>query len=318
MELKQHVVNGIDWSVVGLVGAMVVLSVVGAAFALRYSGLGLKRRPVAKEFNYLWRARSFTMILAATYALSNLLRLQIFWGPASVFRDGGFYPSTVCRVYTAATYGVFEPAFLLLALFALLYSVQGRESSPNPNFNIVLFSAGFSLPTCAAQLVAALFTRIFDLNYAGSHLLRMLFSTQDTSLQEHCPPNTRPGSCSFCTFPLLSTFISTAFAAVYLTALWVVTQRIATVVINKALVRRVRLIQLLITTFVLISLACRGVTVLFEPFELGFEALIDARSGASTPASRPSAKAAPSSSSCHSLAASYSPPPRPRPAESRR
>ncbi len=52
--------------------------------------------------------------------------------------------------------------------------------------------------------------------------------------------------------------------------------------------------------------------------ELGFEALIDARSGASTPASRPSAKAAPSSSSCHSLAASYSPPPRPRPAESRR
>ncbi len=48
----------------------------------------------------------------------------------------------------------------MLALFACLYSVQGRDSAKRPSLTIVLLAAGFSLPSCAAQIVAALFMRI--------------------------------------------------------------------------------------------------------------------------------------------------------------
>jgi hypothetical protein len=52
-------------------------------------------------------------------------------------------------------------------------------SSRNPNFNIIFFALGFTLPCCAAQLVCALFTRIFDLDYIGVWLFRIMFATYD-------------------------------------------------------------------------------------------------------------------------------------------
>ncbi|GIL83473.1 hypothetical protein Vretimale_11162 [Volvox reticuliferus] len=274
--LRQPIVDGIDWAVVGVAGCLLLVSAVGALLAFRYSSS--KRRPVAREFNYLWRVRAFTEVLAAAYALTHLLRLQVLWGPASILQDGGYHATTFCRVYIAATYGVFEPGFLLLALFACLYSVQGRDSAKHPNFNIVLFSAAFSLPSCAAQLVAALFTRIVDLNYSRNRMLGRLFAAYDKSLLQHCDPaaahgGTADDNCAFCVFPLLSTFASAAFAAVYLLAFWLVTQRIAATVINKALARRVRVLQISVTIWIGVSLACRGCTVLFRPFDLGFEAL---------------------------------------------
>jgi hypothetical protein len=112
----------------------------------------------------------------------------------------------------------------------------------------------------------------FDLDYAGSRMLRRLFATSEPS-PGHCASAAAPVDCAFCLFPLLSTFISSGFSAVYLAAFMVVTQRIIGVVINKALARRVRCLQLLTAGWLAASLACRGCTVLFQPFELGFEAL---------------------------------------------
>ncbi|KAG2446792.1 hypothetical protein HYH02_008352 [Chlamydomonas schloesseri] len=285
VQLAQVIVNGIDWGIIGVASMLVLVSAVGAFLSFRYSSS--KRRPVAREFNYLWRARAFTEVLAVGYAASHLLRLQLLWGPASIIVDGGLQPTTLCRVYIAATYGIFEPGFLLLALFACLYSVQGRDSAKNPNFNIVLFAAGFSLPSLAAQLVAALFTRIFELDYDGSHMLGILFSAYNDQLPQHCglpgpggapplpdsPVAAAPSDCAFCVFPLLSTFISAAFCGVYLLGFLAVTQRIFSSVINKALARRVRVLQVLTVTWIVVSLACRGCTVLFVPFGLGFEIL---------------------------------------------
>jgi hypothetical protein len=62
-----------------------------------------------------------TQVLAACYALAQLLRLQLLWAPRGIVMDGGFYPATLCRTYTAVLYGLLEPAFLLLALFACVY-----------------------------------------------------------------------------------------------------------------------------------------------------------------------------------------------------
>ena len=38
--------------------------------------------------------------------------------------DGGWHPTALCRVYIAIQYGLLEPALLLLALFACVYSLQ--------------------------------------------------------------------------------------------------------------------------------------------------------------------------------------------------
>jgi hypothetical protein len=54
-----------------------------------------------------------------------------------------------------------------------------RSRIRHPNFNIVFFSLGFTLPCSTAQLICALFTRIFDLDY-GVTLFRLMFATYDT------------------------------------------------------------------------------------------------------------------------------------------
>lgn len=63
-------------------------------------------------------------VLASLYALSELLRLQVLWGPHSVLVHGGYHAPLMCRIFTALTFGFLEPAFLLLALFSCVYSVQ--------------------------------------------------------------------------------------------------------------------------------------------------------------------------------------------------
>ncbi len=57
---------------------------------------------------------------------------------------------------------------------------RGGGSIRHPNFNIIFFALGFTLPACTAQLVCALFTRIFDLDYTNVPLFRVMFSTYDT------------------------------------------------------------------------------------------------------------------------------------------
>eukprot|EP00195_Chlamydomonas_chlamydogama_P014080 CAMPEP_0202908950 /NCGR_PEP_ID=MMETSP1392-20130828/47715_1 /ASSEMBLY_ACC=CAM_ASM_000868 /TAXON_ID=225041 /ORGANISM="Chlamydomonas chlamydogama, Strain SAG 11-48b" /LENGTH=399 /DNA_ID=CAMNT_0049598505 /DNA_START=604 /DNA_END=1803 /DNA_ORIENTATION=- len=184
MQLTQDEVDSIDWAVVGLSGVLFAVSTGGAIYTVLYSGS--RKSPVTKQFNYLWRARFFSQVLAALYAAAQILRLQVLWGPESPVISGGYYPTIFCRAYTALAYGLFEPSFLLLALFACIYSLQGKASSVHPNFNIVFFSLGFSLPTCAAQLVCALFTRIFDLDYS-TWLFHTFFSTYDMSQTQYCP-----------------------------------------------------------------------------------------------------------------------------------
>ncbi len=60
MPLSQETVDSIDWAVVGLSGFMFFVGLLGAAATAFYSGS--PNRPVAKEFNQLWRARFFCQV----------------------------------------------------------------------------------------------------------------------------------------------------------------------------------------------------------------------------------------------------------------
>jgi hypothetical protein len=67
-----------------------------------------------------------------------------------------------CRLYIGLSFGLLEPSFLLLVLFACMYTVhkhtQGDPGS-NPNLFIFALTVGLTLPMCAAQVFAALFSR---------------------------------------------------------------------------------------------------------------------------------------------------------------
>ncbi|GAX81263.1 hypothetical protein CEUSTIGMA_g8695.t1 [Chlamydomonas eustigma] len=276
ISISQQAVNYIDYVVIGLSSAMFLMGLSGALYTIIYS---FKSQKIAsQEFNYLWRSRLLSQILASCYALSELLRLQALWGPNSVMISGGYQAEIMCRLFIAIQFGFLEPSFLLLALFSCVYSVQGHGARSHPNSNIVFFALGLSLPFCAGQIIAGLFSKVFVFDYSN-RISYTFFSTSDTSETEHCQISTGNGydvtsdQCYFCVFPLLSTLISAGFAVFFLIVFGRVTQRIAAAVINKILIRRMRCLQLSVAVLFPMSVACRGVTVLFYPFELGFEIL---------------------------------------------
>lgn len=70
-------------------------------------------------------------------------------------------PALPCRLYIGLSFGLLEPSFLLLVLFACMYTVHKHTSDPgsNPNLFIFALTVGLTLPMCAAQVFAALFSR---------------------------------------------------------------------------------------------------------------------------------------------------------------
>ncbi|KAG1665564.1 hypothetical protein FOA52_000711 [Chlamydomonas sp. UWO 241] len=279
--VSQSTVNAIDWTIAGVAGALFSLSALGALYAACHGWR--KKGPAAGDFNFLWRARVLSQLLAGLLATCQLLPLQVLWGPRGVV-PGGFYTVLLCRLFTAVTFGVAEPGFLLVALLACLFSVtrQVRPPVAHPNTSIVLSAFAFTVPMAVAQVVCALFTFIFDINYSP-WILATLFETFEAGLvvESACPMETLPGgvpqpapNCAFCTFALLSTIVSSFFGAVFLGVGAYVTQRAAAAAISKRLVRRVRWLQALVLLLLPLSLTCRGLTVLFDaPYDLGFQVL---------------------------------------------
>lgn len=70
------------------------------------------------------------------------------------------HPTHTCRLYIGLSFGLLEPAFLLLVLFSV-YTVAKHQDEPgsNPNLFIFALTVGLTLPMCAAQVFAALFSR---------------------------------------------------------------------------------------------------------------------------------------------------------------
>ena len=65
-------------------------------------------------------------------------------------------------MYIGLSFGLLEPSFLLLVLFACSHMVHkhaANEPGSNPNLFIFTLTVGLTLPMCAVQVFAALFSR---------------------------------------------------------------------------------------------------------------------------------------------------------------
>jgi hypothetical protein len=98
----------------------------------------------------------------------------VLWSYRSALIPGGYQVDAMCRLYIGLTFGFLEPAFLLLVLFACMYTVQrhSEEVGPNPNLFIFALTVGLTLPMCAAQVFAALFSRCARRGVRRLHLRR--------------------------------------------------------------------------------------------------------------------------------------------------
>lgn len=268
-----EIVSDIDWAVLALTGFIAVASLIGAVYIVPWTR-GSRQQATTKEFNYLWITRFLLQLIGACYVLSLDLRLQVLWSYRSVLFPGGVNVDAMCRLYIGLSFGLLEPAFLLLVLFSCMYTVHKHTNDPssNPNLFIFALTVGLTLPMCAAQVFAALFSRIITQLQYHEELMKEFFGAS-VDVPEMCPPDVYNPNCSVCVFPEFSTLISAAFALMYLVVLWYVLGRIANTAINKMLARRIRVLQICITVFFIASIALRGVTVIFFPFSLGFVAL---------------------------------------------
>lgn len=266
------IANAFDWTVVGISGFLVGVCTLSGLYAIPWASFRRRNtgRAVAKEFNFLWRTRIFVCVSAALFATSQVLRLQVLWGPYSTLLPGGWATAILCRVYIASASGLFMPLYLLTALFSCIFALSSRDPR-YPNTSIVAFAIGFTVPTCAAQAFCAMFTVIIQSLDYNDWLPYVLFAPFDDGQDVSCPPNS--SNCAFCIFPLLSTVTLAGFGFFYLVVLCVVSHKLSRTAVNRSLVTRVRIMQCFIAALFVGDLACRGTTILFHPFQLAFELL---------------------------------------------
>lgn len=80
MWLSQSTVNILDYAMIGISGVVFLSSLFIATYSAFHSWSVSKNKKWSNEFNVLWRSRITSQVLAALYALSLLLRLQVLWG----------------------------------------------------------------------------------------------------------------------------------------------------------------------------------------------------------------------------------------------
>ena len=118
----------------------------------------------------------------------------------------------MCRLFIGLTFGVLEPAFLLLVLFACFYAARrqhgddddydgadgggaggaGGGDAPRPNLFILALTVGLTLPMCAAQVFAALFSRVITQLRYHEDLMREFFAASvGVPDAMACPPEER-------------------------------------------------------------------------------------------------------------------------------
>lgn len=75
-----RVVDITDWAVLGLTCAIAAASLLGAAYCVPWTPRS-RAQASTRAFNYLWTTRTLLQLIAALYALSLDLRLEVrSWG----------------------------------------------------------------------------------------------------------------------------------------------------------------------------------------------------------------------------------------------
>lgn len=219
-------------------------------------------------------------ITAALWLLSPVIQLHETWSRYIRILDTlNVSPSVLCRLYIAARLGWLEPFFLLTSLLTFRYTVRrdghGLERVEHCNRRIIGTALLSSVPVLGAQTLAALATVFSGDNDEDDSFLQERFLSTYIPDEYGCDGKREDhqDGCELCIFPLLSTLLSFSFVLYYLWRMWQVTMEMAQITLNHNLEQRICVFRNAVTGLLLLSLLCRGLSVIFDPEDPAFEVL---------------------------------------------
>eukprot|EP00793_Prasinoderma_coloniale_P001556 PRCOL_00003360-RA len=262
-----------EWTTVALIAACLSF-LLGVALVSARAHVSIRRSsPELMDFDALWWARCALQLAALAWAAAQLLPLQVLWGTPGLFSSlTPAWQSNLCRVYLILSFGVAEPLFITLALLvtrravALSPAVAQRSAA-----RLVYVSLLYALPICVVQTAIALYDLgdnpvegpiddnlsddfVHSFQYGAgtsSHLSRQQAGDGD------CPEGGSGCCCAFCTVPLFSTIASAVHVLLWLVGLTLVSMQLARLVVNRALLKRLRTLQILLSVSLVAGLCVR-------------------------------------------------------------
>eukprot|EP00892_Ulva_mutabilis_P006546 jgi/Ulvmu1/4263/UM194_0003.1 len=140
-------IEGFEWAQLVLSGLVAAYCAVGAIYVMP--------KLSQTTFNGIWRTRLLVQITAFLLAMCQLLPLALWDGKHGVIRilPSDFNREVLCKIFTVAALGVFQPFLLLLGCFLCTHAL--RDSAPNLRKLPILNAALVMIPFAAGQVLAA-------------------------------------------------------------------------------------------------------------------------------------------------------------------
>ncbi|PWA95744.1 hypothetical protein CTI12_AA047380 [Artemisia annua] len=238
-----------DFATLPLILAVLLLSVLSLSFIFH---LRLRSRAACKlrEFNHLWTVRVLLVFFISYWAINEIIRLPFFCR-RYLF---SFMPSLtlseqddLCKLHVVFSLGFFEPGFLIALLFIIKESLKEQSTS---EICSVLSVFIMSLPTFILQIIAVFFMP-FKEKFPSVMIQSSLLSVDGEW-----------NKSMTCTFPLLSSIVFGVFVVVYSVGLLASCWRVVSLVINKNIRLRIKLLGLT----VIISLLLQSIFLGVESF----------------------------------------------------
>lgn len=215
-----------------------------------------------ERFNAIWTVRLLFVIFIIFWTLNELLRIPFF-------RIGYSYPfhtsltldqqENLCKIHIVLSLGLLEPGFLVTLLFLLHVSIKQKPPRGSGAFAYLL---AICLPNSLLHFFFVFFQRL-----EVELLPQVFWATWEIVKDDH------GGKTVFCEFPLLSTVLFGAFGIVYCSYFMFSCWSVVSLVINKNLRVRIRILAFTILASIGLQVLCLGLSVIWLPEQGAFGAV---------------------------------------------
>ncbi|KAL5223366.1 hypothetical protein ABZP36_028079 [Zizania latifolia] len=214
-------------------------------------------------FNGPWLTRVVLILITIWWGVGEIVRLSFLKRKfSSILLQKG-----VCDAYILSNLGFAEPSIFFAFAFLLHGSLQKRELGQRWNWKTIGYMLVFCVPVFFVQALLVFVGPTFvrdENNTHGRRKIAKYFIRTSMSV----------GDTSICTYPLFGTIFLGLIDAILMSYVSYVGSRVLSLVINKALRRRVSLLMLSVLFFLPIRVLLLGFSVLPQPGDVAFEVII--------------------------------------------
>lgn len=268
MPLKSIVADALGVVTICLVALLVLFGlfciIYSFYFRSRIRGQGLVQ---LNYFSGPWIIRIVYIFFAVWWGAGEIIRLNLLKCDGRVLDALSVrWQENICKCYIVSNLGFAEPCLFLTLIFLLRASIQ-RSGTLSHKWN--LKTTGFVLLYCFPMFILQLVVILVGPKYKEDHNPKL----PSYFIKSAASHNEDSDRVALCTYPLLSTIFLGLFATVLTAYLFWLGRRILHLVINKGLQKRVYTLILFISSFFPLRVLLLGLSVLFEPEKLAFDAI---------------------------------------------